>query len=137
VRRAVIVGQWMGAFISYALGGLMGLGVLAVTWMLGLLAWFPGLFNLLGPVVLLWAAFTSYAGTRTQAESARAVSEVDPHVYDRFTAALVIGAMLALTLSPWLLYRLVLTPWAFLLTPATSALILSLLLLMLILLWKE
>jgi hypothetical protein len=45
--------------------------------------------------------------------------------------------MLALTLSPWLLYRLVLTPWAFLLTPATSALILSLLLLMLILLWKE
>ncbi|MFP4438900.1 MAG: CHAT domain-containing protein [Chloroflexaceae bacterium] len=137
VRRAVIVGQWMGAFISYALGGLMGLVVLAITWMLGLLTWSPGLFNLLGPIVLLWAAFTSYAGTRTQAESARAVSEVDPYLYDRFTAALVIGVMLALTLSPWLLYRLALTPWAFLLTPATSALILSLLLLMLILLWKE
>ncbi len=137
VRRATIVGQWVGAFLGYILGGVMGLGLLAITWILGVLAWRPWLSWLLGGGVLLWAAFTSYAQSRMQEQSAFAVSEVDTTLYDRFTAALIIVVTLLFILSPWLLYRMAWTPWAVLLTPPALALILSLFLLLMLLLWTQ
>jgi hypothetical protein len=134
VRRGAIIGQWIGAFLGYALGGLVGLGTLAVAWMLGLMPWAVWL---LGPVALLWLVFASYAGAHSQRQSARAISEVDASLFDLPSATLIIGAMLLLILSPWLLLIPTANEWAFLLSPAASALSLSLLLLMMILLWKR
>jgi hypothetical protein len=127
VRRAALRAQWMGAYLGYALGGALGLGVLAVLWMFGLLvvSTIPSLVLLLA-VILLAALFLSYAAARSHVRSALAIAPLMPDLFGWPAFGLILLAALLITAAPLLVLVLRETPLAFLLSPAPGAFALAL-----------
>jgi hypothetical protein len=127
VRRAALRAQWIGAYLGYALGGALGLGLLVVLWALGLLAvgTIPGLSVLLAGILVL-ALFLSYAAARSQVRSALAIAPLMPELFGRQSLVLILLAALLLTVAPLGLLVLPKSPFAFLLNPAPGAFALAL-----------
>lgn len=122
VHRAVIYTQWTGAYLGYALGGLIGLLALATLWIVGVLAILPeSLAWALFVGVVMGAFVSSYIISRSQARSARAIGPLNPKLYRLLWILPVVASMLGLGLSP-LIMLLPAHPFAFLLTPGPSAL---------------
>jgi CHAT domain len=127
IRRAAMRAQWMGAYLGYALGGALGLGLLVVLWAFGLLAVsaLPSLALLLAGILLV-ALFLSYAAARSQVRSALAIAPFAPGLFGWSALGLVLVAALLITAAPLGLLLLPDTPLAFLLNPAPSAFALAL-----------
>jgi hypothetical protein len=135
VRRDARRAQWIGAYLGYALAGLMGIAGLVSLWAVGMLALLPPVVTLLlFGGVLLATLFASYTISRSQWRSALAIAPVDDSVYTTGSAALVIGAMLFLVAVPWLVFTLPGSPFSALLFPAPAALALGLAIISLLLL---
>jgi hypothetical protein len=123
VRRAALLGQWMGAYLGYALGGALILGLLALLWIVGALQFVPvGWMMLLTGIALLGGLFVSYAAARAQVRSALAIAPFEPSLFGPGTLAVVMFAALAIAAAPLGILLLPSTPLAFLLDPAASAL---------------
>ncbi len=133
VRRAALRAQWMGAYLGYVLGGLMGMLLLTALWLVGLLDGLPMLPIMLVGVVLAGALFLSYAAARSQVRSALAIAPVEPALFGFGTLVIVIIAALALLAAPAGLFWLPGSAFAFLLDPAPGAIALSLALISLVL----
>jgi hypothetical protein len=127
VRRAALRAQWMGAYLGYALGGALGLGLLVMLWALGLptLSTISSLTLLLTDILLV-ALFLSYAAARSQVRSALAIAPLMPELFGRQSLGLILLAALLITAAPLGLLVLPETPLAFLLNPAPGAFVLAL-----------
>ncbi|HEY0601322.1 MAG TPA: CHAT domain-containing protein [Herpetosiphonaceae bacterium] len=122
LHRAVLYTQWAGAYLGYALGSLIGLLVLATLWILGLFAIMPEPLAWTLFVSMVMGAFvSSYIMSRSQAR-ARAIVPKQPERRTVLWLLPVIGMMLGLVLSPFVMPVLPAHPFAFLLTPGPSAL---------------
>ncbi|HEY0734028.1 MAG TPA: CHAT domain-containing protein [Herpetosiphonaceae bacterium] len=123
LHRAVVYTQWVGAYLGYALGGLIGLLALATLWILGLFSIMPEpLAWTLFVSAVMGAFVSSYIVSRSQARSARAIVPLHPELRTLRWVLPVIAVMLGLVLSPLIMLMLPAHPFAFLLTPGPSAL---------------
>ena len=126
IRRAARYAQWGGAYLGYALGGLLGLSVWVALWALGVLALLPAPLPILIFVgVLLWALAFSYVIARSQWRSALAIVPVDASTYDRASLALLILASLVMIGAPLFVLTLPGSPFAWLLSTEPAALALA------------
>lgn len=122
-HRAVVYTQWVGAYLGYALGGLIGLLALVTLWIAGLFSILPeSLAWTLFVGVVMGAFVSSYISSRSQARSARTTGPLNPELYTLVWILPVIGSMLGLVLSPLIMLLLPAHPLAFLLHPGSSAL---------------
>lgn len=133
VRRAARQAQWTGAYLGYALGGLIGLLLIAVLWMTGLLMVLASVGMLMFGIVLLGALFYSYVTARTQIRSALAIAPNDPTLFNLRTTLLIIIAVLFLIAVPFGIFWLPGSPLNFLLDPAPAAIGLATVLLLVVL----
>lgn len=123
VRRAARYAQWGGAYLGYALAGLLGLSVWVSLWALGLLAALPAaLATFLFVGVLLWALWCSYVVARSQWRSALAVAPVDTWSYTGLATAIILIAAAILLAAPLSVFVL---PDAWLLRAEPAALALA------------
>lgn len=126
IRRAARYAQWGGAYLGYALGGLLGLSVWVALWTLGVLAVLPAPLPILIFVgVLLWALAFSYVIARSQWRSALAIAPLDASTYDRASLALLILASLVMIGAPLFVFTLPGSPVAWLLSTEPAALALA------------
>lgn len=133
VRNAALRAQWAGAYLGYVLGGLMGMLLLIVLWLVGLLDGMAMPAITLIGALLLGALFLSYAAARSQVRAALAIAPVEPALFGLGTLMLVIVAAFTLLIAPVGVFWLSESPFAFLLDPAPGAVALSLALISLIL----
>lgn len=126
MRRATLYAQWIGAYLGYGLGGLLGLYFWASLWSLGILALLPtALAHGLFIVVILVALGFSYISSRAQWRSALVIATVDPTLYSPATIALIGFAALVILSVPLILVFFLSAsgiPWIFLPEPAAMLL---------------
>ena len=129
VRRAALLAQWMGAYLGYALGGVAGLVVLLLLWVVGALQLVPpaGALLLTG-AAMLGGLFASYAAARALVRSAVAIGSFGPQLFGPSSLGLALVAALAISAAPLGVLLLPETPLAFLLDPAPAAIALAILL---------
>ncbi|PDV97761.1 tetratricopeptide repeat-containing protein [Candidatus Chloroploca asiatica] len=127
MRRATVYAQWIGAYIGYSLGGLLGLYFWASLWSLGVLALLPtALAHGLFIAVILVALGFSYLSSRAQWRSALVIATVDPTLYSLATIALIAFAALVILSIPIILVFFLSAsgmPWIFL--PELAAMLLA------------
>ena len=134
LRRAVRRAQWMGAYLGYAVGGILGLAVLASIGAAGGMLLPPGWLYICFGLVIGGALMFSYATARSQARSALASARLYPDLYNRRTTAILIIGMSILLAAPLLLVFSDLRP--VLLHPMTGAIALAVILFSSVI-WQE
>lgn len=134
IRRAALHAQWLGAYIGYALGGGLGLGLLAVLWLAGVTQALPPNWTMgLMIGIVCWALCFSYVITRSQVRSTRALAQHYPHLYALPATTMVIVATIGLIVAPFGLLWLAVSPLEFLPLPGLGALVLATILITLVL----
>lgn len=134
VRQNATYGKWTGAFVNGILGITVSAGLFSLAWSTGVLEYLPWLIYPLVGISLVGLLGMSYAGARAQEQFAIANTPVHADLYGRSSLIVIVGAMLVVSIgAPWFLFFAVYPSLSFLLTPASSGLIVSLLLLMAVL----
>lgn len=123
ILRATRYAQWGGAYLGYALGGLIGLGIWISLWTLGVLALLPAPLTLgLFTGGLVGVLGFSYVIARSQWRSALAITPVDPSIYTLPGIAIIITGALIMIGMPLMVFTLPTSPFAWLLSAEPAAL---------------
>ncbi|MEI6777799.1 MAG: CHAT domain-containing protein [Chloroflexales bacterium] len=123
VLRAARYAQWGGAYLGYALSGLLGLFGWVSLWALGLLALLPVPLPLVLFIgVLLGALGGSYVIARSQWRSCLSIAPVDDSIYTRSGVAIIIVAALIMIAVPLVVFILPNSPFGWLLRAEPAAL---------------
>jgi hypothetical protein len=138
VRSSVRRAQWIGAYLGYAVAGILTLGLFVMLWLVGIFERIEEPVPLLlFYALLLCPLFFSYAVTRSQARSALALAPMFPNLFSWGAVTVVLLAMGLLLVFPffaWYFLAAPGAPFAFLLAPGPSALALGCILISAILL---
>ncbi|RRR70887.1 MAG: CHAT domain-containing protein [Candidatus Viridilinea halotolerans] len=108
VRRAVRYAQWGGAYMGFALAGIVGLSLWVTLWLLGAFAWMPAAWAWFSfGIVLLAALGASYIISRSQQHSAMILTQVDASIFDwRMLLVLLVVAVTLLAVPFFVLFLL-------------------------------
>jgi len=124
--RAARYAQWGGAYLGYALSGLLGLSGWISLWALGVLALLPTPLPLVIFVgVLLGALGFSYVIARSQWRSCLSIAPVDDSTYTLSAVAIIMVAALIMIGAPLMVFVLPSSPFGWLLSAEPAALALA------------
>lgn len=130
LRRAATYAQWAGAYLGFALAGLVSVSLWISLWMLGVFVLLPPPLPLLCFGVGLFGALSfSYVTARSQRRSALTVTPVDGSLYSLATISVILIGALVMMLIPLSVFWLDRIQLNWLLNPGPGGLTLALMLL--------